>query len=129
MEPQIRYAKTSDGVSIAYMTLGRGPVLVVTPPHIGHAMEREWEIPTMRAAAESSSRSLTYVRFDPRGAGLSDPYDGHFTIDALVRDLEAVIDAVSPGEPVFLWGAGRFGMVCVSYAAQFPERVAKLVLW
>jgi class 3 adenylate cyclase/pimeloyl-ACP methyl ester carboxylesterase len=129
MELQIRYARTSDGVNIAYSALGSGPALVVAPPHISHSMQREWEIPSMRAAAETSSRAMTYVRYDPRAAGLSDQYDGRFTIDAFVRDLEAVIDAVSPDNPVFLWGAGRWGMVCVTYAARFPERVAKLVLW
>ena len=31
MEPRIQYAKTSDGVSIAYATSGQGPPLVVCP--------------------------------------------------------------------------------------------------
>ncbi len=31
MEPQIQYAKTADGVSIAYATRGQGPPLVVCP--------------------------------------------------------------------------------------------------
>ena len=30
MEPRIQYAKTSDGVSIAYWTLGEGKPLVLT---------------------------------------------------------------------------------------------------
>jgi hypothetical protein len=39
MEPQIRYAKTSDGVSIAYATMGHGLPFVSLPVvpdcHIG----------------------------------------------------------------------------------------------
>jgi hypothetical protein len=31
MEPQIRYARTSDGVSIAYAVLGTGPAIVFGP--------------------------------------------------------------------------------------------------
>ncbi len=29
MEPRIQYAKTSDGVDIAFWTMGEGPTLVV----------------------------------------------------------------------------------------------------
>ena len=41
MEPRIQYAKTSDGVSIAYWTLGEGHALVVTPDmHFRHLQWR-----------------------------------------------------------------------------------------
>ena len=32
MEPSIQYAKTEDGVSIAYWTMGEGPALVKPLP-------------------------------------------------------------------------------------------------
>jgi hypothetical protein len=32
MEPRIQYAKTEDGVSIAYYTLGKGIPMVGMPP-------------------------------------------------------------------------------------------------
>ena len=60
---------------------------------------------------------------------MSDAYPDTFTIDALLPDLEAVADAVSPDDPIAVWGPGRLGPLAVAYAARHPERVAKLVLW
>ncbi len=48
MEPQIQYAKTSDGVSIAYSTVGEGMPLVCTPePGLSH-IQLEWQTPVVR---------------------------------------------------------------------------------
>ena len=71
---------------------------------------------------------MQYVRYDPRGVGMSDAFAGSFTIDVLSADLEAVADAVSPNDPVF-WGPGRLGLLAVAFAALHPDRVSKLVLW
>ena len=98
-------------------------------PTFSHAIEPEWQVPAMRRAAETSSRVMQYVRYDPRGVGMSDAYAGSFTIDVLLADLEAVADAVSPNDPVFLWGPGRLGLLAVAFAALHPDRVSKLVLW
>ncbi len=129
MQPQIRYARTADGLKIAYFALGSGLPLVVIPPNFAHAIEPEWQVPQLRSIAETSSQFLRYVRYDPRGVGLSDAYAGEFTVDALVLDVEAVADAVSPEEPILLWGSGRLGPISIAYAARHPDRVSKLVLW
>ncbi len=39
MEPQIRYVKTSDGVSIAYAVAGEGPPVVVFEDRGEHALK------------------------------------------------------------------------------------------
>lgn len=31
-DPRIQYATTSDGVSIAYFSMGEGPPMIITPP-------------------------------------------------------------------------------------------------
>ena len=44
-EPRIQYAKTKDGVSIAYWTLGEGlPVVVMASPPFSH-IQLEWQWP------------------------------------------------------------------------------------
>ncbi len=129
MEPEIRYVRTSDGVNIAYYALGQGLTLIVAPPTPGETIEGEWNVTAMRSIAEFASRVLRYVRYDPRGVGSSDPHAGAFTIDVLLRDLEAVADALSPDEQIAIWGSGRSGPVAIAYAARHPERIAKLVLW
>ena len=99
------------------------------PPTFAHAIEPEWQVPQMRSIAETSSQFLRYIRYDPRGVGLSDAYGGEFTVDALVLDVEAVADAVSPDEPILLWGIRTPDYLHRVSAARHPDRVSKLVLW
>ena len=48
-EPRIRYAKTADGVSIAYYTMGSGPAVIdLGPPPASH-LRMELQIPEIRA--------------------------------------------------------------------------------
>ena len=129
VEPQIRYTRTSDGHSIAFWALGKGTTFIALPPTYGHAIEREWQIPAVRNRAETSARFLRYVRYDPRGVGLSDAVVDDFSMEALLLDLEAIVAEVSPDEPVVISGPGKFGMLAIAFAARFPERVSKLVLW
>ena len=72
MEPRIQYAKTSDGVNIAYWTLGQGePFVMCLSPGVSH-IQKEWEIPEARWAYEELAKNRTLVRLDFRNSGLSD---------------------------------------------------------
>ncbi len=44
MEPRIQYAKTSDGVSIAYASMGEGPPLVMMPSQGSRTRLRVYEV-------------------------------------------------------------------------------------
>src|SRR6266542_903805 len=69
MEPRIQYAKTSDGVSIAYWAIGSGEPYVITySPGTGHA-QLEWEIPEAKAAYLRLAERRTVVRLDWRNNG------------------------------------------------------------
>jgi class 3 adenylate cyclase len=126
MEPRTQYVRTSDGVSIAYWTLGEGPVLVsiaLPASHIGY----EWQVPTLRAVYEASAKLWRFVRYDPRGLGLSDRDVDDFSVDALVRDLDAVVDRL--GAPTIrLVGLAMAGTVALAYAARHPKRVSHLAI-
>ena len=127
MEPQIRYAKTSDGVSIAYYAIGSGSPYVwpATPPTIGVA--NLWRVPEMRNYYEGIARRATLVVYDPRGFGLSDRGPMDYSCEAMVRDLEAVADAAAPG-PFTLQTFDYTSVPALAYAARHPERVMALVL-
>ena len=43
MEPRIQYAKTEDGVNIAYWTSGEGGLLVLPPGGLGVNSLQAWE--------------------------------------------------------------------------------------
>src|SRR3990172_5937284 len=91
MEPQIQYTKTADGVTIAYYAIGQGPALVwmALPSHL--QAERKL-LPEQRRGYEDVSRVATLVRYDHRGLGLSERDISAFPLDALLSDLEAVVD-------------------------------------
>ena len=56
MEPRIQYAKTSDGVSIAYWVLGKGmPLVYASSPPFNH-LQMEWQIPQLRLLFERLAR-------------------------------------------------------------------------
>ncbi len=43
MEPQVQYAKTNDGVNIAFWTIGEGVPLVVTPGLTFSHIQMDWQ--------------------------------------------------------------------------------------
>ncbi len=72
MEPRIQYAKTKDGVSIAYYRLGKGMPLVNMPFPFSH-LQLVWEIASNRSWYERLAQKRQLVEYDGRGSGLSDP--------------------------------------------------------
>jgi class 3 adenylate cyclase/alpha-beta hydrolase superfamily lysophospholipase len=74
------------------------------------------------------SRETRLVVFDRRGAGLSDPAAHAPSLDEQIDDLRAVFDAAEADRMVLL-GTGEGGSISVRFAATYPERVDKLVLY
>jgi pimeloyl-ACP methyl ester carboxylesterase len=126
MEPQIQYARTSDGFGIAYWTLGEGPVLVNLPPMPQH-VQLDWRLPDMRDFYAWLSRQHRLVRFDFRGRGLSERGDIEVTHETELLDLEAVVARLGL-DSFDIMGAGMSAGVAARYAARHPEQVARLVL-
>jgi class 3 adenylate cyclase len=125
MEPQIQYARTSDGVNIAYATFGEGRALLATlPPGFSHA-ELNWRI--FGAINEPLARKYHVVNYDSRGTGLSDRSAVDFSMDAMMRDIEAVVDR-SGFESFVLASWATSVPIGVAYTATHPERVSHLIL-
>lgn len=126
--PETRYAKTDDGVSIAYEVVGQGPIDVVYANSFMSHVEVSWEYPRAARFYERMAEFCRLVLFDRRGTGLSDPIVDHFTLDDRVSDLRAVLDAVGADRPVLL-GSSEGAAACATFAALHPDRVASLVLF
>ena len=128
MEPRIQYAKTEDGVSIAFWTLGEGePAVWINTPPFSH-IQLEWQWPVARRAYEKLAQRRRLVRYDGRGSGLSDRDDATFSLETHLLDLEAVVGALGL-QRLALLAYGDAGPVAIAYAAQHPEKVTHLVLW
>ncbi len=128
MEPRIQYAKTKDGVSIAYWTLGEGMPLVHMPNLPFSHIQLEWQMAEARRWCERLAEKRRLVRYDGRGTGLSERNVTEYSLDALVLDLEAVVDRLEL-ESFALFASTSAGPVAIAYAARYPERVSHLILW
>ncbi len=128
MEPPIQYAKTKDGVNIAYTTMGEGPVLVHQPwPYFGNVQLEMGQARYYHWYKEIAERH-TLVRYDRRGTGLSDRDVTDFSLEAQVADLEAVVDRLAL-DRFALFSLLALCPTAIVYAARRPERVSHLVLW
>lgn len=116
-------AITSQGEThLAYQVAGSGPPDVVFVAG-AVAMTVAWEDTLSSRCLRRMSSFGRLVTYDQRGLGLSDRVapDGTLTMDDLVADLEAVIDASGVEDPV-LFGMHNGGAVAALYATRHPVR-------
>jgi len=126
MEPQIQYTRTSDGVSIAYMTIGAGPPMLYCPTQfldMRHLMNQASDDKWHGLAMAGRTR---FTIFDHGGIGASQRDVSDFSRAAQVRAIEAVA-AQLPDEQFTLVGFGAGSASAALYAARHPERVRELV--
>lgn len=128
MEPRIQYAKTSDGVSIAFSTMGAGMPFVEMPVAPWTHVQAALQIPGWRSWIERLSEKMNHVWFDARGSGLSGRDISDVSLNDLVLDLEAVVDRLGL-ERFALFGHHAGAAVAMAFAARQPDRVSHLVLW
>lgn len=122
----IHYARTSDGIDIAYTVFGEGPDLLVAPGFVTH-LDLMWDFPffhTIRGLGEH----FRVMVLDKRGTGLSDRSLGFGSLEDRTEDIQAVLDA-ERAEQVILYGVSEGGPMAVYYTASHPERVRALVLY
>jgi class 3 adenylate cyclase len=124
MEPPIHYVTTTDGVTIAYCEAGQGtPFVELQPPPWNNIRVefRDWEWNRIMA----SRRRL--IRLDLRGCGSSQRDVEDFSLDALVHDVEAVVDALALPSLV-VYGEGHSVPIALAYAAAHPERASHVIV-
>jgi class 3 adenylate cyclase len=126
MEPRIQYAKTSDGVNIAYAVFGEGTPLVYVTDGPGIHVYSHFSL-ARRGNNQLTSSGFQVIRHDGRGTGSSDRTARDFSLEARLRDLEAVVERLELKRFALL---GHFGgaMTAIAYAVRHSERVSHLVL-
>src|SRR5260221_3227710 len=126
MKPEVRSCTSSDGVKLAYTVSGGGSPVVRAQHWFTH-LEHDWNNPAVRPWTEDLARRYMLLRFDQRGPGLSDREVPEISLEAHVRDLEAVVDAAQ-FERFALLGLSQGAAFAIAYAARHPERVSHLVV-
>jgi class 3 adenylate cyclase/pimeloyl-ACP methyl ester carboxylesterase len=123
----IGYCTTADGVRIAYGTVGNGPPIVIVAPSLTdvvHGTLSPMYAPTL--INPIAARHLV-VQYDSRGFGMSDRGVRDYSLEARLRDLEAVLDALKLKRFALL-GIVEGGSVSIAYTVRHPERVTRLAL-
>ena len=67
------------------------------------------------------------LRYDTRGAGLSEKVRGALTFDTMADDLIALLDALGIKQKIALAGVAVGGGIALNAAARFPDRIAAVV--
>lgn len=69
------------------------------------------------------------LRFDWRGAGMSEKIRGPFDIDVMCADIAGVLDATGfgDGKPVDVIGIALGGGVVIGLAARYPDKFRRMV--
>ncbi|WP_306207791.1 alpha/beta fold hydrolase [Actinoplanes sp. RD1] len=126
--PDVRFARTEDGVTLAYQVFGQGPPLVWMPSLSN--IVAQWRVPALRAAYTELARHLTVVLYDGRGTGGSDRRIdlGDLGLEAHLRDLRAVLGAAGLTR-VSLLGYYHAMATALAFAARRPAAVERLVLF
>jgi len=125
--PRTRYAKSGDA-SIAYQTVGDGPLDLVAVLGFATHLELQWDAPPFARFFERLGSFARLILFDKRGTGLSDPVSEVPTLEQRIDDVRAVMDAVG-SERAALFGISEGGPMSALFAATHPERVSALVLY
>ena len=123
----IRFARSADGVGIAYAVHGTGPPLLIDACWLSH-LQFDWQSPVWRHYLVELGRIATVIRYDERGHGLSDRGVTDHSLQARVADLEAVADDAG-FERFALLAMAQGGPVAIEYAARHPERLTRLMFY
>jgi pimeloyl-ACP methyl ester carboxylesterase/DNA-binding CsgD family transcriptional regulator len=123
----IRFARSADGVGIAYAVHGSGPPLLIDACWLSH-LQFDWQSPVWRHFLVELGRIATVIRYDERGHGLSDRGVTDHSLPARVADLEAVADDAG-FDRFALMAMAQGGPVAIEYVARHPERLTRLIFY
>jgi pimeloyl-ACP methyl ester carboxylesterase len=126
-----RYAKTSDGVHIAYQVAGGGPVdLVLVAGGLG--LGQIWRGRHSGAFLQRLASFSRLILLDRRGTGLSDHVldrEQQLTLESRMEDVRAVMDAADSARATLLGLESPGFAVAAMFAATLPERTAGLIAY
>jgi pimeloyl-ACP methyl ester carboxylesterase/DNA-binding CsgD family transcriptional regulator len=123
------FARMPDGERIAFAAVGSGPALVLPAWWVSHVVE-DWHFGPLRRFVEGLAAGRMVVRYDRLGTGVSDRERSPetFTAEFEVATLCTVLDELGL-ERVAVMGISCGGCTSASFAAKWPERVERLVLY
>jgi 3-oxoadipate enol-lactonase len=110
-----------NGTGLRYELSGSGPTTLVLIHEMGGTLD-SWD---QGLSALNNGRQV--LRYDTRGAGLSEKINGTVTWNDMSGDLSALLDALHITGKVALAGIAVGGAIGVHFAVRYPDRAAALL--
>jgi len=115
-----RWVNANGGVSRVALG-GAGDGLLVLIHEMGGTLE-SWDL-----VVDRLGERRRVLRYDVRGAGLSQKVRGTLAIEALASDLAAILDATGAPKRVAVLGTAVGGAIALQFSADFAERTAAVI--
>jgi DNA-binding SARP family transcriptional activator len=125
--PQTRYARTEDGIHVAYQVIGEGERDIVFVPGLMSHLELLWEDHETADFFRRLAKLGRLILFDKRDTGLSDRAPGDMSLEERMEDVRAVMRAAGSSQAV-LFGYSEGSPMSILFTATYPERVTALIL-
>jgi 3-oxoadipate enol-lactonase len=110
----------ANGASLRYDLSGSGSETVVAIHEVGGCIE-SWD-----DAIAPLQRRFRVLRYDQRGFGMSER-TRTITMEGIVADLVALLDALQIVGPVHLVGCAMGAAIALAFAGRYPGRVGSIV--
>lgn len=110
-----------NGAALRYDLTGSGPKTLVLVHEMGGTLE-SWDdvVPALSAGRR-------VLRYDTRGAGLSEKLRGTASIDVMADDIIGLLDALGLDGKVAIAGIAVGGAIAIHFAARHANRTAALI--
>ena len=126
--PSTKWARTRDGVDIAYQDFGEGThTILLIHGWVSH-LEVYWEQPRYERFMRRLASVMRVLVLDKRGIGMSDRVAATVDLETRADDLRAVMDAAGVERAtVVAWGTDGPALAAF-FAATHPERTLALCI-
>jgi 3-oxoadipate enol-lactonase len=111
-----------NGAGLRYELSGKGERTLVLVHEMGGSFE-SWD-----DIAPRFTESRRVLRYDSRGAGMSQKVRGELAIDTMADDIAALLDHIGTAGKVALAGIAVGGAIALHFAARYPERASAVVV-
>lgn len=111
-----------NGTSLRYDLCGAGASTLVLVHEMGGTLD-SWD-----RVIPGVSHARRVLRYDTRGAGLSEKIGGAVTWNDMADDLKALLDAVGIEGKVALAGIAVGAGIALHFATRYPDRAGALIL-
>ena len=112
----------ANGVGLRCELSGGGDRTLVLVHEMGGSLESWDEI------APRFAKSRRVLRYDTRGAGLSQKVRGELTLDTMADDIAALLDHFGIAGKVALAGIAVGGAIALHFAARYKERTSAVAV-